>query len=760
MLRLKNALAGRPGYYAALALALVGLRVVCFDWAILGGKALPNHDMSQDLAFFCTNLHSVRLTGDLAWWNPTGWNGCAQYYQSFLSPLAPTTHHITFILWAQAVGALGRVGVALPEYYQYVAFNYLLLPLLASWAFVLFAGQLFRRRAAVALAGLAYTLSGIGVWNSAWFYFQEPFSLYLFLAACLGTLRRPTRRRLLLLTAAALVQLTSFNYWTMYNAFYIVIVLGAYGWAHPFQLRRLVRRTRQVLAARPWSAGALGLTAGASLLLWGVLLACVVREQAGSYIRSGTAGDQGFTTTDAYLESVKLVWYFLVLFKADLPWRITAGPEGMAGAMCVHQARYIGGVLLPLLVLLATRRWGRRERFLVAAGVAVVVVCLAPPFLLVVWRWTPMMDHIRHLFYYYSQHGETLVVLLAASSLDALRRAAHAAADRRRGTWAMAGLCVVMALMLLWHGKDVPAMAPVALIASGLLFQRLGRPAAAAGSLCTGTLLALLAADLGRYFWEVNTLDQKFTQTYVPSSLEEAGPALRRAWSEPDAAQGFKGALQSNMPLHNSFWPTNNYMSHRFFLPIMHNSLLINRLCGGEALHFTRSARLVASPDEAAKCLLADPAAHGDAILLQEWSEEDNAAGRPQPAGDAPADGTFAWECQEWAYNAFRFRVSAPDDGWLVIRQVNDPYWRVTVDGRPVRPARAEFMSMGLPVRGGVHQVAMQYRPPSRSLYWPACWLLEGALALLLGGAAFSRAAAARRAGERRATAPPLRAAA
>src|SRR5262245_10549996 len=46
---------------------------------------------------FATNMHSVAISGSLAWWNPIAKNGYAQYFLAFLSPVAPTPHNIAFI---------------------------------------------------------------------------------------------------------------------------------------------------------------------------------------------------------------------------------------------------------------------------------------------------------------------------------------------------------------------------------------------------------------------------------------------------------------------------------------------------------------------------------------------------------------------------------------------------------------------------------------------------------------------------------------
>ena len=81
-------------FCAVLAAFLVLTRVVAFDGQMFFGlRYVPNHDILAGLPFLATNVHAYRTTGDIAWWNPVSQHGLgyAQYYQSFLSPVAPTS---------------------------------------------------------------------------------------------------------------------------------------------------------------------------------------------------------------------------------------------------------------------------------------------------------------------------------------------------------------------------------------------------------------------------------------------------------------------------------------------------------------------------------------------------------------------------------------------------------------------------------------------------------------------------------------------
>src|SRR5262249_42387818 len=210
-------------FCALLAAFLVLTRIVAFDGrTFLNLHAVPNHDMLAGAPFFTTNVHAYRTTGDIAWWNPVSNRGLgyAQYYQSFLSPVAPTSSHILLVVWMQAIKVLSWFGITFPEYQQYLVFTYILSPFAAFFFVNLFLCRLFRNRWVILLAATSFAFSTVGLWLSAFMYFQETATLFFLLAAWLGVLQRPTFSRALLLLAAVIVQLSSINYWTIYNSWF------------------------------------------------------------------------------------------------------------------------------------------------------------------------------------------------------------------------------------------------------------------------------------------------------------------------------------------------------------------------------------------------------------------------------------------------------------------------------------------------------------------------------------------------------------
>src|SRR5262249_51744979 len=101
---------------------------------------------------------------------------------------------------------------------------------------------------------------------------------------------------------------------------------------------------------------------------------------------------------------------------------------------------------------------------------------------------------------------------------------------------------------------------------------------------------------------------------------------------------------------------------------------------------------------------------------------------RRDPGTREPLD----WEWTRWTYNDFAFRVAPKATGWLFIRELYDPSWRLSIDDEDRAAQSANYVGTGLQVDAGSHSLRMTYRPLARALYGPACVLLVGSLAFLL----------------------------
>lgn len=728
--------ARRPTTFVCLLLAaaVVGARLLIFDasW-YFGLKAVPNHDMYHAAGIFSASMHCLRSSGDIAWWNPVDCSGGeAQYFNAFFSPLAPTNGHLVFVSWSHLIAGLARLGVAIPEYYQYLVVTFVVLPFLAAWMLAYFLFQVFRGTAAVVLATIAYHFSGIGVWNSAWFYFQEPATMFFLLAAALALLKRPTVARALVLLTAALVQWSSANYWTLHNSIFIAVVLGAYAATHSAQIGRLARRGRRWVVHAPRTSAGLAAAFALSLALWGATLVSAFGEQGTEYWRHGVRGGYSVETTVDRVQEARR--YTIELFNPVLSRPLAA----IKLINPVHNARYIGAWLIPLLVLFAYLPWRRRERWLALAGISVLAICLAPGILLPLWGAAPF-NRLQHFFYFYSHHLQLLAVLLAVAMFDRLLAGVRAPAAGREVARIMAAIiagCLAVLAGLFVFSEQFALNSPVMqstllavtfVLVSAVLIRQHGVERS------RGTLLTLIlginllaGADLSRYFRECCLADQAFThkERYlrarggreIPTPLgDDVRAALARPWTA-DAANGARsGRIFGNMPVENHFWPVNVFNRHRFAV---------------EYGALPADVRRQIADSDAALAFFEKAQARGQESLFY-------GAGTPD----------FRFQTTRWGYNECSYTCTVPRAGWLLVRQIHDPFWRFTLDDRPVETIRANVIATALRVPAGQHRLEMEYLPPSRRLYRWAARDLEVMVVILLAGAAI--AARRRRPGQR-----------
>jgi hypothetical protein len=894
-------LASKPAFCLAAAFLMVILRLISFDYRFFfNTQSVPNHDMYQGAAFFVTSVHSMRLNGDIVWWNPISDNGYAQYYQSFFSPLAPTSHHIVFIIWAQIIRLFSFLNIGIPEYFQYLIINYIIFPFLTFLCLASFSTLIFGSRAITFLVLIVYTFSGIGLWNSAWFYFQESSSLFLLLATAIGMLKRPSLRRLALFLIAVLIQMTSLNYWTIYNSWFIAIVLGTYCWTHPIQFRRLCFRVANVVRQHKVQATLLAVMFVLVAGIWLVIISSIIVEQSANYIRS--AGS--FSVTDAYNRVLEIRKFTTELFNPD----IYKALQFYQLENEMHNARYIGVFLLPFLALIPFYQWRRRERFLIISAVGVLSICLAPPILLALWEYVPFMDKIRHFFYFYTQYWQLMVVLLASTSMNNLIQQTYNETIRKRFIVVISGLITIESTCLLLYGifsHQFPAndqvlqsnlySALMMIIICVFILQMLAFPTSQHRHLFTMLILIFAVVDLTRYFWDVSLIDKNFTDHRwgihppLPASIQAA---LSHPWPKPDTNQGFNAGLFGDMPIANNFWPKNGYMYHQFMVDLgVAPDIFQKRELDGKPFDFYTSTRVLSNIDRIEAVFQKNPGAllndkvlilhsnpneeladtqisnqnndlHFDVTNPEVWRasgmqpiihengqhdtwlvkqnpnlhyklplnvclfdysyiyirmavssdivsptvqfyyqingdtrvSEDRSVALPiwadgkthtyaydlhllqldrksyltgiridpvfegsqdgkswaqivdfrlingnkpsvcanqvSPASEIADDPNFTYTWDEWRYNTFSIDLNAPQAGWLLIRQLNDPLWKLTLDGKPIQPIRANFVGMAIPLPQGNHQLHMDYWPLARRLYWPAALLLE---ALLIG---------------------------
>ncbi len=713
----------RTGFCVSLALAVVAMQQAFYYFEMFFLlKSVPSHDLFQGAGFFATSMHSVRLSGDIVWWNPLRNAGYAQYFQSFLSPLAPTSGHIVFIVWQQAIRVLAAFGVALPEYYQYLVVTYLVLPFLTYLSFAAFLSVLFSSRATIALVSLVYGFSGIALWNMGWFYMQESFTMYFLLAGALGFVRHPGARTLFWAVAALLVQVSSINYWTVYNSWFISLLLGAYAVTHRSQVRLatswLVGRARD---RRLESAAiAVGITVVCGLWFAIILDAKATGLAYDRYTLDGAA----YSMQEALARIHTMRSYTLELFTPILE-------ESTPADNTLHRARYLGAELIPLLILVPLYRWRRRDRFLAVCAVGILVICLGAPIALLAWKFTPGMDRIGHALYFYTHHWQVIVTLMAGSAFDRLLLIRNAPL-RRHFDRALAAVIGVAALTLLWTNlatvtsESVFRQTVFVLVTASLLKQCVHVDSSFTRRSLSVAILVLLLADLSQYFYKVSRADHEYSleRWHWKESLDASTrTALKKPWSGPDFTKGYEAGIAANMPISCDVWPENFYLVSSAHQKLVGTELSV--LERPSPLGFFDHA-VVLRTDEARQKLKDNGGAfQGTLVLHQEPSRNWPPS---KPGSGEEATSPFGFEWKKWTYNSHEFTVNAPRDGWLYISQIHDRDWTVMVDGKPETPLRANVVGMAVPVTRGRHEIFTDYRPLARKLYGPACVGLEGAL--------------------------------
>ena len=729
-LNIKKIIQSKIFFLVSLALIMVIMRLIIFDYRIFfQAQYIPNHDMYQGAAFFSTNAHSMRLNGEIVWWNSIAQNGYAQYYQSFLSPLAPTTGNIVFIGWMQAIRVLDFLSIAFPEYLQYLTINYAVFPFLAFLSFGWFVSCLFRSRYVVSLMMIIYVFSGIGLWNSAWFYFQEAFTLFFLLGAFLALLKRPNLGNWLIALVAILIQVTSTNYWTIYNSWFILIIIIAYAITHKAQFHSWLLKTRCLIKTNNFGTSVILGLFTLVLLLWGTLLTSIFTEQAGNYTRA-TINASAYSTTQALSRVQDLRWHTLELFNPEIE-RAVENYNYISNY--IHMARYIGAFLIPLLALIPFYRWRSQEKFLIVSTGAVLAVCLAPILLVGIWQALPFFDRNYHFFYFYTHHFQLMVVLLAGSSLDHLLGSAHNIDDRKTFTNIVTALIAVTGLAFFVYQlvsasftselsdrisleANLHFLMWIALVSIGLRYALQSNSKLRYTYFATFMIFVALI-DLSAYFYEVTVGDHIFTRSRwqkqpYPLSLK-IQDKLHSPWQAPSLSGGFNGGIFQNMPIINDFWPKNHYLKHINITSVMQSTsdnILSTLIDGGPPLEFYRQDQCYPENVITEKDVLNDPYSMviGDTKCIRD-SQVVN----------------YNYKMIKWYYNQFAFDVSVPKDGYLLIRQLYDPLWKIELDNKPVVAQEGSMVITVIPIEEGEHTLTMEYFPLGRRLYWPASLLLE-----------------------------------
>jgi hypothetical protein len=680
----------------ALACALCFFRIGLFDYQIFGLRAYPNHDSGAVAAAFASSMHALVTEGDLAWWLPGPNGGFAQYYNQFLSPVLPTAGSPIFVGWAILIKALSYIGVRIPEYFQFLVFQEFWSPLLAFMALALFVKRFVLSWVPVVIAVSSFALGGPGLWNNSWMFYQEWITIFLGLYLFDLLLERPTYSRLMAYLVMVVVTIASANYWTIFSQWLLAFIYGSYA---IFFRNRIKRAFRVIIFGgsfwparyRPYVVAVL---AGIPVILWGLLLARVQIEQSGSLTRAGAP----FSLNNVYerAQAADVLRYTTELFNPVLERAV----ENYSVVNEIHNATYIGLLLLPLIAIFLSLRWTRRDYLLVSVCAGVMAVRMTSGIFLMLFYVTPFMRYERHIFYFYQYFLELILILMAARGFDAIlnRKIESTRVSLVLGCSAAAGAVILVGLFLgseKWVSEKMAlksvGFAAVMLVTSAVLLWQLftgNRRWALAGAI----LIAFLhIGDVSRYYWTGSAIDQKFSMEHWKRTLVgrtiEGADRLIKPWIVP-APSSRDGNLFENMPFFSELWPNNVFNPPQLRTDF---NLL---------------------PDETRRSL------QPSGVL--EISSASQADRYPLPHNDKSAASAAI---TEWKYNELRLHVSSAVSGTAIVNQNYDPYWQVRIDGVQVPTRRVNETFLGFTIDTGEHSIVMEYLPLSRRLYWPIVWV-------------------------------------
>lgn len=678
------------------AVCMVFLRIALFDYQILTLEVPPNHDMFEGNAWFSTNMHALRESGDLAWWMPERNNGYAQYYQSFLSPAGPTPGYLPFVIWAGCMKTLNVFGIAVPEYLQFVLLTYVVMSFLMYCAFGYFAYELFRDIRVVCFASIVVALSSIGIWNSAFLNFQEMATLFFLLGSLMRLLRKPYARSYWVFALALVIQAAATNYWTLYNIPFYVIFLGAHAWAYRTRWRRLFVRTRSL-----WQDNKLAMTSAIAatalvILVWLGMLASIFIEQSNVHTRTFAA--QGYDPSSMYKYPVRA--FTLNFFLPTIP-----------DHDAVHHGRYIGAELIPLLGLVPLLRWRRETRFLLLVAAGTFFLCWGPEWFAKIWMSLPVLRNIRHLFYMYTHYLQIIVVLLACSTFTLILRKPLAKTTRN---WlftialTLAAASAAICWNRFWEGNRGLFLLPMVIVASTVAVGLILTKNRSWRSFGYATLMLMTIVDLGRYFHNCSVQDIKtslhrWTNILTVPIPAEITQTLRRPWKTASGAQGFHADLFANQPMNHYMWPVNNYVQPTSVFEARKRSNSVQQfLFEGIPVQWIEGQRIPVADN-----LPLEEAVPANIVIF----EDNTAIMGIVPERDPQTD----W--RHWNYNSFEFQVDTPRQGYLLLRQIYDPLWRFTIDGVTATSEPADQVLTALQIEPGKHLIRMEFWPVARRVY-------------------------------------------
>jgi hypothetical protein len=711
-----------------LSLILVVIKLVIYDYfEYFTLKSIPNHDLSESIGFFATNIHSMIISGEPAYWGPATPYGFAQYFQSFLSGTVPTTHNIVFILWSQLMIVLKLFAIHIPEYFQYLAVNTIILPFLTYFFLALFIQSLFKHRLVTTFATIVYAYSNIGLWNSAWFLYQESMAFWFILFSFTNLIELTNLKNLSIFCVSLIVLGMSVNYWTIFYSWYYGIIFLTYIIIYKNRILSAVHKYKLVLKKSPLLVSTLEILTVMVIAIWFYLLFTIVKEQSDQYIR--VAADSGnyqlWQVRNVILEIRKVT---TELFNPSLDRAIIYYPIQNP----MHNARYLGIFLIPLFLIALFITWQKTEKWLFITGCLLIPMLISSPFAYALWRITPYINRIRQAIYFYSYFWDITLLVYAATIFKRILTNNNTK-RLKLPIYCIFGGNIIVFIYLLLNSHQFPANDPnffalsyggLILFLSNICILKIVRRESVAFFASLFVFIALL--DLTKYYFEVNLIDKEFTKTYIPKAVisNETKKVLKLPWIIPHP-NTLNGGISENMPFTNHLWPDNtNYMQHIQYQKFTQTPEWFQTLpFTQKSVNFYSTAIQLKSDSNQDISTLKSVLTNNQIIFT---------TAKIQSGTELDVKPNFRINWEKWNYNDHQIKVSADTDGFLYLNQVHDPLWKFLIDKKPATAFTANIIGTAVSLSQGEHTVEFYYQPKARNLYKYAVPLTEIILIFLL----------------------------
>lgn len=729
-------------FIITLAAFFILFKFVVNDHLYFSLKTVPGHDMTTGAGLFATNMHSLRLTGEPAYWSPAAPNGFAQYYQSFLSPNAPVPSSPVFILWTWLNSPINRIGIVIPEFYQYLIIVYLILPFLTIFFFGKLIQLLFHNRYVTVILSLIYMFSSIGIWQKSWFYFQEPFAVFFLLWAVLKLVYSPSVPSLGILAVALINQCITVNYWTVNNLWFYGIFLGIFFLTHAALCLRAAKKIVSLFRAKLFPVIMVSIPVLCIIFLWLAVTNSILNEQSSNYRRLQQSAT-GYTSEQLPAFMPDTLGFFRDLANPVPEIAQHTNP----GSNPIHSTRYLGMILIPIILFIPFIVWPKKYTWLLITALGLTIIISDRTLGILLWKSTPYMSRNVRIFEYYTLYVQLALLLIAGALLRQIM-----AADFRvtfpvkiRSVIIIAGSIVIQLICTLpmWTVPDVVVtqfiryelyMIFLQVLLSVSLIGISNRPSR---KIFYGILICVLLVDYTVYYRAANSLDHTFTEKKYLAYPGFRGlnqsirDRLAKSWSKPEFGD-FSGNIIANMPIITYTWPDNSrYMEHTFLaeLESAPDWFYLETTYGKP---FSLAADIIRfDGHSSASSNIAQfpvPLQRGGIFLhapLPEWASY---TGQPRADTDINLPGVN-YEWKYWSYNYHRIQLDIPESGFLLIRTLSDPLWQYALDGNEISAARANYAAAAIPITAGSHLLEMDYRPFVRRVYLPLSYLTMFVLA-------------------------------